>query len=125
MKSKLNSTIRNQKGFSKFGLIVTLFVLLVGLTIGLKVVPIYIDHNFVKGIAESLVDSGRAATLTQAEVRQEIAASLRVNNIRNFDLNSITATRSNGTAVITIQYERRVSLFSNLDVVASFDDRIQ
>lgn len=125
MKNKLSASIRTQKGFSKIGLITTLFVLIIGLTLGLKVIPIYIDHNFVRGIAETLVDSGRATTLTQTEVRQEIAASLRVNNIRDFDLNSITATRGNGTAAITIKYERRVPLFSNLDVVASFDDRIE
>lgn len=125
MKNKLSSAIRKQEGFSKIGLIITLFVLIIGLTFGLKVIPIYIDHSFVRGIAESLVESGRAATLTQAEVRQEIAASMRVNNIRDFDLNSITATRASGKAAITIKYERRVPLFSNLDVVASFDDRIE
>ncbi len=125
MKNKLSFKISKQRGFSKIGLIATLLVLIVGLTCGLKILPIYIDHNFVQGIAKSLIDSGRVETLTQTEVRQEIAASLRLNNIYNFDLSSITATRGNGTAAITIQYERRVPLFSNLDVVASFDDRIE
>ncbi|MDP1930334.1 MAG: DUF4845 domain-containing protein [Gammaproteobacteria bacterium] len=125
MNSKLSSIPAGQRGFSKFGLIMTLVVLVCGLTFGLKVVPVYIDHNFVRGIAESLVESGRAATLTQAEIRGEIANSLRVNNIREFDLNSVTATRNNGAAVITVVYERRVPLFANVDVVVSFDDRIE
>lgn len=125
MNNKLNSFSGRQHGFSKFGLLMTLVVLVTGLTFGLKVLPIYIDHNFVRGQAESLVESGRAATLTQAEIRSEVGNSLRVNNIRDFDLNSITSTRNNGAAVITIVYERRVPLFSNMDVVVSFDDRIE
>lgn len=125
MNNKLNSFSGSQHGFSKFGLLMTLVVLVTGLTFGLKVLPIYIDHNFVRGQAEALVESGRAATLTQAEIRGEIGNSLRVNNIREFDLNSITSTRNNGVAVISIVYERRVPLFSNLDVVVSFDDRIE
>lgn len=125
MNNRLNSFSGRQRGFSKFGLLMTLVVLVTTLTFGLKVLPIYIDHNFVRGLAESLVESGRAATLTQAEIRGEVSNSLRVNNIRDFDLNSITSTRTNGAAVITIVYERRVPLFSNLDVVVSFDDRIE
>lgn len=125
MNNKLNSYSGRQRGFSKFGLLMTLVVLVTGLTFGLKVLPIYIDHNFVRGQAESLVESGRAATMTQAEIRIEVGNSLRVNNIREFDLNSITSTRNNGAAVISIVYERRVPLFSNLDVVVSFDDRIE
>ncbi|MGB4249055.1 MAG: DUF4845 domain-containing protein [Pseudohongiellaceae bacterium] len=125
MNNKLNSYSGRQRGFSKFGLLMTLVVLVTGLTFGLKVLPIYIDHNFVRGQAESLVESGRAATMTQAEIRIEVGNSLRVNNIREFDLNSITSTRNNGAAVILIVYERRVPLFSNLDVVVSFDDRIE
>lgn len=125
MNNKLNSYSGRQRGFSKFGLLMTLVVLVTGLTFGLKVLPIYIDHNFVRGQAESLVESGRAATMTQAEIRAEVGNSLRVNNIREFDLNSITSTRNNGAAVISIVYERRVPLFSNLDVVVSFDDRIE
>jgi len=125
MNNKLNSYSGRQRGFSKFGLLMTLVVLVAGLTFGLKVLPIYIDHNFVRGQAESLVESGRAATMTQAEIRTEVGNGLRVNNIREFDLNSITSTRNNGAAVISIVYERRVPLFSNLDVVVSFDDRIE
>lgn len=125
MNNRLNAFSGRQNGFSKFGLLMTLVVLVTTLTFGLKVLPIYIDHNFVRGLAESLVESGRAATLTQAEIRGEVSNSLRVNNIRDFDLNSITSTRANGAAVITIVYERRVPLFSNLDVVVSFDDRIE
>tara|TARA_R110001592_G_C12558866_1_gene690946 strand:+ start:92 stop:403 length:312 start_codon:yes stop_codon:yes gene_type:complete len=102
-----------------------LVVLVSGLTFALKVLPVYIDHNFVQGVAESLLESGRANSMTQAEVREEIAASMRVNNVRDFDLDNISTSRANGASIISITYERRIPLVANIDIILSFDDQIQ
>lgn len=125
MNTLISALPRQQRGFSKLGLVTMLVVLVSGLTFGLKVLPVYIDHNFVRGVAETLLESGRANTMTQAEVREEIAASLRVNNVRDFDLESITTSRANGASIISITYERRIPLVANIDVILSFDDQIQ
>jgi hypothetical protein len=114
-----------QRGFSKFGLLMMLVLLVSGLTFGLKILPVYLDHNFVKGVAEDLIADGRAATLTQGEIREEIANGLRVNNVRDFNLNSVTLERENAEPVLVIEYERRVPLVANIDVIISFDDRIE
>lgn len=125
MNSILNALPRQQRGFSKLGLVLMLVILVGGLTFGLKVLPVYIDHNFVRGVAETLVESGRASSMTQAEVREEIAASLRVNNVRGFDLASISSSRTSGVNVINIAYERRIPIVANIDIILSFDDQIQ
>jgi hypothetical protein len=117
--------LQRQRGFSKFGLLSTLIVLVSILTFVLKVLPVYIDHNFIRGVTESLMESGRGSTLTQAEIREEVASRLRVNNVRDFDLNDITMARESGAAVINIRYEKRIPLVSNIDLIVSFDDRIQ
>lgn len=120
-----NALSRRQRGFSKLGLVFMLVVLVSVLTFGLKVLPVYIDHNSVRGAAETLLESGRASTMTQEEVRNEIAASMRVNNVRGFDMTSITASRANGASTISITYERRIGLVANIDVILSFDDQLQ
>ncbi len=125
MNTMLNVWPRRQRGFSKLGLVFMLVVLVSGLTFALKVLPVYIDHNFVQGVAESLLESGRANSMTQAEVREEIAASMRVNNVRDFDLDSISTSRANGASIISITYERRIPLVANIDIILSFDDQIQ
>jgi len=125
MNKMLNTLPHHQHGFSKLGLLSLLVVLVSGLTFGLKILPVYIDHNFIRGVAETLQESGRANSMTQAEVREEIAASMRVNNVRDFDLNSITTSRANGANIINITYERRIPLVANIDVILSFDDQIQ
>ena len=125
MNTMLNALPRQQRGFSKLGLVLLLVVLVSGLTFGLKVMPVYIDHNFVRGVAETILESGRVSSMTQAELREEIAASMRINNVRDFDLNSITTSRANGASVISITYERRIPLVANIDIILSFDDQIQ
>lgn len=121
----IQTPLQDQRGFSKLGFLCMLVLLVSVFTFGLKVLPVYIDHNFVRGVAETLVESGRASSMTQAEVREEIAASMRVNNVRDFDLDDITTTRSGGNSVININYERRIPLAGNMDVVLSFEDQIQ
>lgn len=125
MNTMSNALPRQQRGFSKLGLVFMLVVLVSALTVGLKVLPVYIDHNFVRGVAEALLESGRASSMTQAELRNEIAASMRVNNVRDFDLNSISTSRANGASIISITYERRIPLVANIDIILSFDDQIQ
>jgi len=123
--TKMQSPISNQHGFSKLGLVCMLVVLVSALTFALKVLPVYIDHNFVRGVAETIAESGRASSMTQAEIREEIAASMRVNSIRDFQLDSITSTRAGGTTAININYERRIPIAGNIDIILSFDDQIQ
>lgn len=122
---KMQSPFFQQRGFTKLGFLCMLVVLVSGLTVALKVLPVYIDHNFVRGIAETLVESGRASSMTQTAVREEIAGSMRVNNIYDFDLEAITSTRASGNTVINIAYERRIALVGNIDIVLSFNEQIQ
>lgn len=118
-------SLKSQRGVSKFGLLM-LFVLVTGfLTAGLKVAPLYVDHNLIAGICEELVDNGEAANMTITDVRNRVSNSLRINNITGFDLSDITMRKENNEAIITIDYERRVELIANLDIVAKFNTVLQ
>ena len=63
--------------------------------------------------------------MTITEIRQRVSNTLRVNNVTDFDLSSITLRKENDQAIITIAYERRVELAANLDVVAKFNTDLQ
>ena len=125
MKRMTRSSLKRQHGVSKFGLLMLLALITAFLTAGLKVGPLYIDHNLIAGICQELVDSGQADSLTVTEIRNQVSNGLRVNNITGFDLSSITKRMESDRAIISINYERRVELIANLDVVAKFDTVIQ
>jgi hypothetical protein len=125
MKQIRLKSLREQAGVSKFG-IVMMFILVVSfLTFGLKVVPLYVDHNLISGVCEELIENGEAANMTITEIRQRVSNTLRINNVTDFDLSSITLRKENDQAIITIAYERRVELAANLDVVAKFNTVLQ
>lgn len=117
--------LKSQRGVSKLGLLM-LFVLIAGfLTAGLKVAPLYVDHNLISGICEELVENGEAANMTITDVRNRVSNSLRINNVTGFDLSDITMRKENNQAIISIDYERRVELIANLDIVAKFNTVLQ
>lgn len=125
MKQIRLKNLKEQAGVSKFGLLM-MFVLLVSfLTFGLKVVPLYVDHNLISGVCEELIENGEAANMTITQIRQRVSNTLRINNVTDFDLSSITLRKENDQAIITIDYERRVELVANLDVVAKFNTVLQ
>ena len=125
MKQIRLKNLKEQADVSKFGLLM-MFVLLVSfLTFGLKVVPLYVDHNLISGVCEELIENGEAANMTITQIRQRVSNTLRINNVTDFDLSSITLRKENDQAIITIDYERRVELAANLDVVAKFNTVLQ
>ena len=124
--NKLNiNNLKKQQGVSKLGLVVMFFLVAVFLTAGLKVVPLYIDHNLIVGICDELIETGEADNMTISDIRIRVSNTLRINNVTGFDLRSITLRRENSQAIITVAYERRVELFANLDVIAKFDSVLQ
>ena len=125
MKQIRSKGLRDQAGVSKFGMLMVFILIVSFLTFGLKVVPLYVDHNLITGICEELIENGEAANMTTRDVRQRVSNSLRINNITDFDLSAITVRKENDQAIITIAYERRVELAANLDVVAKFDTVLQ
>lgn len=125
MKNLTCNSLHRQRGVSKFGLVMLLLMITAFFTVGLKVGPIYIDHNLITGICQELVDNGEASNMTVTDVRNRVSNSLRINNVRGFDLSAIRLRMENGSPIITVAYERRVELFGNLDVVAKFDSVIQ
>ena len=124
--NKLNiNNLKKQQVVSKLGLVVMFFLVAVFLTAGLKVVPLYIDHNLIVGVCDELIETGEADNMTISDIRIRVSNTLRINNVTGFDLRSITLRRENSQAIITVAYERRVELFANLDVIAKFDSVLQ
>ena len=117
--------LREQAGVSKFGLFMVFILIMSFITFGLKVVPLYVDHNLISGVCEELIENGEAANMTATEIRQRVSSTLRINYVTDFDPSSTTMRIENEQAIIIIAYERRVELAANLYVVAKFDTVLQ
>lgn len=125
MKKTAVNNFSRQRGISSAGVLLIAVLLGLFFTVGLKVGPLYVDHNLITGLCQDLIDNGEANGMTVTEVRDRISSTLRINNVTDFDLNSIRMRKENGEAIITVAYEKRVSLIANLDIVATFDESLR
>ena len=125
MKKTAANNLSRQRGISSAGVLLIAVLLGLFFTVGLKVGPLYVDHNLITGLCQDLIDNGEANGMTVTEVRDRISSTLRINNVTDFDLNSIRMRKENGEAIITVAYEKRVPLIANLDIVATFDESLR
>ena len=125
MKILRKTNLRSQRGVSKMGLLLVAVLLGFFFTFGLKVGPIYVDHNLIVGLCQDLIDNGEANNMTVSDLRNRVSSTLRINNITDFDLSSIRMRKESDEAIITVAYEKRVPLIANLDIVAVFDSTLE
>jgi len=125
MKKTAVNNLSRQRGISSAGVLLIAVLLGLFFTVGLKVGPLYVDHNLITGLCQDLIDNGEANGMTVTEVRDRISSTLRINNVTDFDLNSIRMRKENGDAIITVAYEKRVPLIANLDIIATFDESLR
>ena len=125
MKKTAVNNFSRQRGISSAGVLLIAVLLGLFFTVGLKVGPLYVDHNLITGLCQDLIDNGEANSMAVTEVRDRISSTLRINNVTEFDLNSIRLRKENGEAIITVAYEKRVPLIANLDIVATFDESLR
>jgi hypothetical protein len=125
MKKTAVNNLSRQRGISSAGVLLIAVLLGLFFTVGLKVGPLYVDHNLITGLCQDLIDNGEVNGMTVTEVRDRISSTLRINNVTDFDLNSIRMRKENGEAIITVAYEKRVPLIANLDIIATFDESLR
>lgn len=116
---KIQSNKARQYGASRLTMLMLLVVLAFFIMTLARVVPVYVDHHYAKRIVEQVLlettgDFDRAAFTDSYRRRAQ------VNNVQvapsEFRFQTGTPT------VIRLDYERRVPLLFNMDVVMSFSE---
>ena len=114
-----------QSGLSFFGWLLTIMVLGSVITVGLKLIPLYIDHHTMSGVLDSMAEESVMANKRRYELGDMIKKRFRVNNIRDFNHKyNLQAKRGKSGDEVILDYEVRVPLFYNLDLIARFDKSV-
>ena len=116
---------QHQRGLGAIGWLVLVFVFGSLLTLGLKVVPVYPDNATIERILDGLAAEPEMGSKSTGAIDKIIKARFHVNNIRDFDYSkNLTIVRDNDGARIILDYEVRVPLVYNLDLIASFNKTV-
>jgi hypothetical protein len=116
-------TIRQQTGMTPMATFVIIIIVGFGVYLALKIVPLYLEYFNVASSINSLQDDPDLRMKSPSQVRDLIRKRFEVNDVKRVKPQDVKITKSGGGVVVIVQYEARVSIVANIDLVASFHKR--
>lgn len=115
-----------QKGVGFAGWLILILVLGTILSIGTKLFPVYMDNRMIEDLVEKLAEEKDVSLKPKAEIYKILTNRLKLNNVRDFDIEEkLEVVRSKGGTTLVLDYEERVSVGGNLDLIASFKKEVE
>ena len=111
-----------QRGASAFQFLCYTLASVFVILVGFKLLPVYMDNFSVKSVLSALDDRSEIRQARPKEVKIWISKGFQVNSIRDIPISAITVRQEGAFLVADVNYERRVDLISNIDVVLTFEN---
>jgi Domain of unknown function (DUF4845) len=114
------SKMKRQAGISSITLLLIIVVIAFFGLCSFKLAPLYMSNFTLNSTLKNIdTPAGQLNRMTLAEVRATMGKAFTVNNVprqaRDFHI-----TREGGKTTIALDYEERVPLIYNIDIVATF-----
>jgi hypothetical protein len=123
---RINHRPYKQRGMGLTGWLFVITIFGFSLTVGMKILPLYIDHSTMLGVMDGMTEQRGLAALSTPELDKILDQRFRVNNILEFNYeDNVTMEREGETVFIILAYEVRVPLIRNIDLIVYFDDSVE
>jgi hypothetical protein len=113
-----------QRGMTGFGMLMMLGIVGLGALLGMRIVPIYLDHFVVKSSMQALKQDLETRQMSAAEVRQTISRRFDINNVTHIGEKDVKIRQNGQGMIVELAYEDRRPLIGNLEVVAKFSETV-
>jgi hypothetical protein len=126
MKANTIKSIKHQRGMGMLQWALVLAIAGFFLLFAFKVIPLYAENRYVESALRSLENSGeKLEQMTDAEISKKLNNFYMINNVRSEGpTKNIKVVRESEKALVTVDYETRVPLFWNIDLVVSFQNHL-
>lgn len=112
-----------QSGLSTTGLLITLLAAGFAIMCLFKMVPAYMDDRFIQEGLKSLTENvDQIDEMSDEQIRKQIGRFFVVNNVRSQSERDIKIERKQDRTLVKMEYEVRVPIFANVDVVMTFNN---
>lgn len=111
---------RSERGMTLIGFLIVLGIAMFAIYIGMKLVPIYLNHYSVVKSMESMAAEPGAPNMSEGRIRDLLSRKFETSYVKHIRPRDIQIVRSNGIDMIA-KYEVREDLIGNLDAVVSFE----
>jgi hypothetical protein len=119
-------SIKHQRGMGMLQWAVVIAIVGFFLLFAFKVVPLYAENRYVESALRSLQTGGeKLEQMTDAEINKKLTNFYMINNVRSpGPTKNIKIQRESEKVLVTVDYETRVPLFYNIDLVLSFQNHL-
>jgi hypothetical protein len=110
-----------QRGLSLVALVVVLFIAVLAVIFGMKVVPSYIEYRSAKKAIDAIVVEKQGAT--PGDIRRAFENRAVIDDIESVKSSDLEITKDGSALVIGFAYRREVPLFSNVGLYIDYRAR--
>ena len=111
---------RKQRGITMLGFLITLCLVIFFAYCAMKIVPMYIEYYSVKKALASIASDRQAADDSREKLRERFARHMQIDYVSTVKPEMLKIESTDNGYRLVMDYERRESLFANLDVVGKF-----
>lgn len=115
-----------QRGMSVSGWM--FMVLIIGgmVTVGVKLVPHYLDHNTMSKVLDNMAQEKNIGSVQVPAIYAMIRKRFKVNGIRDFPIrDNIKVQRTKNGVELSMDYEIREHVVGNLELLATFSKHLE
>ncbi|WP_373185486.1 DUF4845 domain-containing protein [Halopseudomonas sp.] len=114
----------SQKGMSFFGWLAVIALIVFGLVIAMKLIPIYLDHFALRNMVTKINEDPTIEINSIREFNNYIDKGMQINSIRDIDAREAIKVTASGADAYTVQinYEVRTPALQNVDLLVHFDE---
>lgn len=108
-----------QGGLTLIGFLIVLSLALFVAYIGMKLVPIYLNHYSIVTSMQSLAEEPGIGSMSEAQIRNSLSRKFTTSYVQHITARDIVVERGSGLRIVA-EYEVREDLIGNLDAVVTF-----
>jgi len=117
--SDRNGFSGNQRGMTLIGFIIILSFVLFFVYIGIKLVPIYLNHWSVASEVRAIAQEPGSANTPPNTIRRNLTSRLHLSYVDHVDAENISIEQGRERLLI-VDYQVETHLIANIDAVLSF-----
>lgn len=118
-------SIQKQRGMTAIGWLLVMLMVGFFLFVGIKLLPAYIDQFNVSSVLSSMKKEPRIHDMSPNEISISILKRLDINMVKDVKADDIYISQSGNLKIIEISYEVQRNIFSNVDVLLHFNNRVE
>jgi hypothetical protein len=113
-------TRKSQSGLSLVGVLLVGSMAAAVVLLGLRLVPVVSEYFGIKRALASVAGAANPQTATVPELRNAFSKRAIVDDISSITASDVDITKENGRIVMSVDYSRKVPLFSNVSLLIEF-----